>query len=70
MRNDRNAAVMLPLHIKPGRLFGEFLDCRLRQFQNGCAEAISQKIKAALNPTDKRLVRMFFETQARVNSRL
>jgi hypothetical protein len=30
-------------------LFDESLDCRLRQFQNGGAEAITQRIKTALN---------------------
>jgi hypothetical protein len=37
----------MPLLIMPGCLFDECLDCRLRQLQNGCAEAITEKIKAA-----------------------
>jgi hypothetical protein len=38
-----------PLLIKPGCLFDEFLDCRLRQFQDGCAEPITEKTKAAIS---------------------
>jgi hypothetical protein len=52
-----------PLLIKPGCLFDEFLDCRLRQFQDGCAEAITEKIKAALDPADEGLIGMLFEAE-------
>jgi hypothetical protein len=55
------ASLSPPLLIKPGCLFDEFLDCRLRQFQDGCAEAITQKIKPSLDLADKRFVLMLFE---------
>jgi hypothetical protein len=57
------ASLSPPLLIKPGCLFDEFLDCRLRQFQDGCAEAITQKIKPSLDLADKRFVRVLFEAQ-------
>ena len=49
------ASLPPPLLIKPGCLFDKFLDCRLRQLQHDCAEAITEKIKTAFDFADKRI---------------
>jgi hypothetical protein len=57
------ASLPPPVLIKPGCLFDELLDGRLRQFQDGCAEAITEKIKPAFDPADEGFVGVLFEAE-------